>query len=565
MKNYILYIISFLFIFLMGCDDFLDTESFTKKNTSNFPTTQEDASQMITGIYASMNELISTPEEHPFFMYEMTGDDRFGGGSTSNLGSQSLDRLLNPKISFLENLWGIRYAGIFRVNSFFATIDKVAEWQSEAKKNEFLAEAHFMRAFFYFDLAQVFGEVPLITSIDIQNSPKSSSEEIYKQIALDLREAITLFPSISFPNYPSGHASKWAAEALMARVFLFYTGFYNKTEMPTADGKSITKQNVIDWLKDCIDNSGHELVSDQRNIWPYTNPYTAKDYKYAIDNNLEWEGDGCKETLFALKFSNTGDDGYFNRIPEYFGMRSTNATCFPFIPQGYSNGPVNQKLWDDWEADPDYANDYRLTGSICKEVDEIPEYPGDKAKEVEKCGLWAKKYLSVGAYDSDGKLIQSAAYFYGGKNHRRHGHTSDLILIRLADVFLMHSELTETATYLNKVRERANLPAVSYTLDNLKKERRYELCFEALRWNDLRRWGDVSKIVENQEGVKIYNRGVEGTYTFGNFNFMTRYEQTGGGFWKIPESQVTLSEGVLEQNKGWEEEFNFISLPYYSN
>ncbi len=566
MKKSILYIISLLLIFLIGCDDFLDTESYTKKNTSNFPTTQEDANQMITGIYSSMNELIKTPERHPFFIYEMAGDDRFGGGSTSNSGAQSFDRLLNPKISFLEELWKVRYSGIFRANSFFESIDKVTEWDSESKRNELIAEAHFMRAFFYFDLVQIFGEVPLIITTEMQNSPKSKSEEIYKQIAYDLNEAISLFPSTPYPDYPSGHASKWAAQALMARVYLFYTGFYNKSDLMTVDGKTISKQNVINWLKDCIDNSGHELVSDQRNIWQYSNPYTAKDYQYAKDNNLEWEGDGCKETLFALKFSNTGHNGYFNRIPEYFGMRATSVACFPFTPQGYSNGPVNQKLWDDWEADPDYKNDYRLRGSICKESEEIPEYAGDKTKEVEKCGLWAKKTLSVGAYDSDGSLIQSVAYFYGGKNHRQHGHTSDLILIRLADVYLMHSELTETNTYLNKVRERANLPAFgAYTLDNLKKERRYELCFEALRWNDLRRWGDVNKIVENQEGVTIFNRGVEGTYTFGRFDFMTRYEQTGGGFWKIPEAQVTLSEGVLEQNKGWEEEYNFISLPYYAN
>ncbi len=335
MKKSILYIISLLLIFLIGCDDFLDTESYTKKNTSNFPTTQEDANQMITGIYSSMNELIKTPERHPFFIYEMAGDDRFGGGSTSNSGAQSFDRLLNPKISFLEELWKVRYSGIFRANSFFESIDKVTEWDSESKRNELIAEAHFMRAFFYFDLVQIFGEVPLIITTEMQNSPKSKSEEIYKQIAYDLNEAISLFPSTPYPDYPSGHASKWAAQALMARVYLFYTGFYNKSDLMTVDGKTISKQNVINWLKDCIDNSGHELVSDQRNIWQYSNPYTAKDYQYAKDNNLEWEGDGCKETLFALKFSNTGHNGYFNRIPEYFGMRATSVACFPFTPQGY--------------------------------------------------------------------------------------------------------------------------------------------------------------------------------------------------------------------------------------
>ena len=67
---------------------------------------------------------------------------------------------------------------------------------------------------------------------------------------------------------------------------------------------------------------------------------------------------------------------------------------------------------------------------------------------------------------------------------------------------------------MNAVRERAGLPDLSYSLENLKKERRYELCFEALRWNDLRRWGDVQQKVKNQVGNHITNQGIEGEYIF---------------------------------------------------
>ncbi len=54
-----------------GCESFLDTESFTKKNTSNFPTTEDEAEQMITGIYVSMNDLIKDPEAHPFMIFDI--------------------------------------------------------------------------------------------------------------------------------------------------------------------------------------------------------------------------------------------------------------------------------------------------------------------------------------------------------------------------------------------------------------------------------------------------------------------------------------------------------------
>lgn len=566
MRNKITQIVAaglLLFAFA-ACESFLDTESFTKKNTSNFPTTEDEAEQMITGIYATMNDLIRDPEAHPFMIFDIASDDRLGGGSTSNKGSQSMDRLLNNKISWLESLWETRYAGIYRANNALETLDNIEVWSDEKNKSRLLAETHFLRAFFYLDMIQIFGEVPLKLSTEPENLPKSSAEEVYAQIGYDLEQAITLFPADPFPQYGNGHASKWAAEALMARVFLFYTGFYNKSSLPVAGGGEITKQEVIAYLEDCIKNSGHSLVSDQRNLWPYTNIYTGKDYQYVIDNGLVWEGDNSKETLFAMKFANSGENGYFNRIVEYYGMRLSGASCFPFVPQGYSNGPVNTTLWNDWGNDPDYAGDYRRAGSICDGAVEIPDYAGDKGKEVEKTRLWAKKYLGVGAYEGS-NLIQTFGYFYGGENNRQRGLNNDLILIRLADVYLMHSELTETNTYLNKVRERANLDPVAYSLEAIKKERRYELCFEGLRWNDLRRWGDVQEIVANQEGVDITNRGVPSKFTFGSFDYMERYNATGGGFWKIPDSQVTLSEGVLEQNPGWDDAYTFESLPYYAN
>src|SRR5690606_37120181 len=94
----------------------------------------------------------------------------------------------------------------------------------------------------------------------------------------------------------AGHATKWAAQALAARIFPFYTGYYGKESLPVAnEGGEISKGQVVAWLDDCIANSGHGLVDDFRNLWPYTNEYTAGDYDYASSNNLRWEGDGNKE------------------------------------------------------------------------------------------------------------------------------------------------------------------------------------------------------------------------------------------------------------------------------
>jgi hypothetical protein len=560
--KYIVYLFAASFLLLSSCDSFLDTENLTKKDTSNFPSSQSDAVQMITGIYSTMTQAVQDPEDNPFYIFDMAGDDRLGGGSTSNRGAQSADRLLNNKVSMFENIWTDRYSGIFRANNAIATIDNVKTWTTNGKREQLLGEAHFLRAFFYFDMVQLFGSVPLVLEITPQNLPKSPAEKIYAQITFDLLKAIEYFPSAKYPDFELGHATKWAAEALLARVYLFYSGFYGKTDLPVANStKTIGKSDVVTYLEDCIKNSGHELVSDQRNLWPYSNPHTAPYYSYAKNKNLAWEGENNKECLFSLCFSNTAAA---NRIVEYFNIRKAgNAASYPFVPTGYSNGPASYKLWTDWATDPDYAGDYRREGSICDKKVEMPTYTGDKTKEVEDTGLLSKKYLGCGAYDESGTLYQSYAYFYGGQNDKQRGLTQNIIFIRFADVLLMHSELTGTNTGLNQVRARAGLKPVSYSLDALKKERRYELCFEALRWNDLRRWGDVQQIVTNQTGDPILNRGKADKFKFDSaYDFMTRYNVT-KGFWKIPDSQVTLSEGVLEQNAGWDEATSdWTKLPY---
>ena len=564
MKKNIFYLIaaSLCVMFLAGCDDFLDTQNLTKKDTSNFPVNETDAFQMVNGIYSVMNRNLADPEEDPFFIFDIASDDRLGGGSQSNIGAQGVDRLMNSYVNWMNPCWENRYKGINRANSALETIDNVTEWSSPTKKEQLLCEIYFLRAFYYFNLAQVFNGVPLVLSTEPQNLPRNTPDEVYAQIASDLKAAIEHGPSTRYPDFGIGRASKWTAEAMMARVWLFYTGFYKKTDLPLVEGGSISKSQVVTWLEDCIQNSGYGLVSDQRNLWPYTNPYTKPDYPYAKDNDLEWETDENKESMFAVKMSNKGGwsaDGQLrhNRIVEFYSLRKTDATAFPFSVQGYSNGPVCEKLWTDWAADPDYAGDYRRVGSICDRLVEIPNYKGDKAKEVENTNLLAKKYIGIEAWNEDHSTrYLSYGYYYGSENNRQTGLTQSLVLLRFADVLLMHSELTDgKAIYngksgLNAVRQRANLPDISYTLENLKKERRYELCFEAIRWNDLRRWGDVAEIVKNQVGNQILNEAGSGTYKF-TVDFMQRYNDTQGGFFKIPEDQVTLSEGVLEQNPGW--------------
>ena len=100
-----------------ACEDFLDTDNLTKKDTSNFPVSESDAVQMVNGIYAVMNRNLADPEEDPFFVFDIASDDRLGGGSQSNIGAQGVDRLMNAYLDWMKPLWKQRYAGINRANN----------------------------------------------------------------------------------------------------------------------------------------------------------------------------------------------------------------------------------------------------------------------------------------------------------------------------------------------------------------------------------------------------------------------------------------------------------------
>ncbi|WP_291529483.1 RagB/SusD family nutrient uptake outer membrane protein [Bacteroides sp. UBA939] len=573
MKKNILYILLSVALIFSGCEDFLDTESYTKKNNKNFPLTQEDAMQMTTGIYTCLKTQIGKPRTSHFFVAEIAGDERFGGGSRSNRESQCIDRIQYSEESQFRDFWATCYSAIFRANMAISTWDNITQWDNPELSNQYLGEVYFLRALFYYQMVQIFGQVPLLTNPEPVNKPKASPEELYALITSDLIEAINLLPSKKYDQTESGRATKWAAEAQLARVFLFYTGFYKKDALPTVDGRSINKAKVLEYLNDCIENSGHDLVSDFRNIWAYSNEYTRKDYPYSSENNLQWEGDGCKETLFAIKFGNLADFneplGYSNQICLNFALRNQrggDAASFPY-GQGWAIGCVNTTLWEDWLREE--PNDLRRQGTIISDELELQdnyngkEWSTDRSKQVEETRYWGKKYISVLAKDDNGKIWKSySCLAFNTPENYQLSHTNDLILTRFADVLLMHSELTGTADGINRVRNRVNLPPVQYSMDVLKRERRYELALEGIRWWDLMRWGEAMNVVSaKQEGVNIKVLGKDEKYTS---IFKERFRKT-NGFFPIPESQIALSNGILEQNPGWtleDKDAYFENLPY---
>ncbi len=571
-------------VLFTSCEAFLDTESYTKKNTGNYPKTADDAIQMVTGVYATLNKVIANCGNSYYFAAQLLSDDMFGGGGENDKDWTSLEHLMYTNLDRFKSFWSDRYSGISRANMALANLDKV---EDETLRNQLMGETLFLRALFYFELVQMFGDVPLITTVpqtvaEVAEYPaQAPQKDIYAFIAADLKKAVTIMPTQKWNEIVSGegHATRWAAEALLARVFLFYTGFYGETELPMMDEEfnitgSVTKAEVITALEDCINNSGHTLADDYRRLWPYTNSVSAKNYDYLADLNTTrkyWLKDGENpETLFAIKCSHLASwgttIGYSNQYCLFFGIRNAGTgdqykNVFPF-GQGWGAGPANPKLWDEWKAKE--PNDLRRKASILAAADR-PNYVYGADKLMEESTFWQKKVIAITAYKNETDLFNSftsSTEYYGDgeADDFQLAHETDLILIRFADVLLMHSELTGTAESMNRVRARAGLSPVSYSFEALQNERRWELAFEGLRWGDMRRWGDTYAInaLTGQLGANIWNRAVATVMKDQGAGYAARYQAT-KGFMPMPSSEVDLSNGVLQQNAGWGTDAIFVS------
>jgi hypothetical protein len=535
----------------LGCEDFMDTKNFTKQDDNSFPLTVDEANQLIVGVYNTLNEEISDYGKAAFFFNELASDERFGGGGTDNFNWQAISKLLNFGPDLTLGYWQNRYQGIFRTNVALEKFENIA-WANDKQKNTAYGEVHFFRGYYYFTLVQFFENVPLLTESLSGNAPQAPVDDVYAQAAFDLKKAIEMLPGDPYTSVEKGRVTKWAAQSIMARMFLFYTGFYNKSEMPVAGGGTITKAQVISWLEDCITNSGHDLVSDYRNLWPYTNQYTVEHYHYTKGQGLKWAGESNKEVVFATKCAGTSSS-FRNGLCLAFTVRRPHGeTLFPFpFTRGYGGGPISPVMVEQWkQLEP---TDMRLLASIWS-ADEYPgQYQWGGDNQAEETGYWQKKYMGIASKTADGVYQHSYNVpMYGlsvSSATSTGAFTQDLVHIRFSDVLLMHSELTETSTGINRVRSRAGLEPVSYSLTALKQERRFELCFENSRYNDIRRWGDAEALLDAQLGIPVRTTNLPSQITH-QIGFGARYRAT-RGFWPIPQSQILLSNNVLKQNAGW--------------
>lgn len=555
----------------------LDAVNYVEKTPENFPVTSSDASQALAGIYQNLSLVCANPQMSFLYLSMLASDDNLGGGGTNDKLMQAMDLLLNYQTDMTHQFWSDRYQGINRAN---ALLEGVANMElEEGERNQVVGEAKFMRAFFYYELASQYGRVPLVLSTEEAEPSQPTAAALWGQILMDLRDAASTMPAV---RKTDGHVDKYTAEAMLGRAWLFYTGMYGNgddlaaltsttynplSEVALPDGTTLTKDEVIGYIDDCVKNSGYSLVPDYRNLWAYTNRCSVEDYNYTKGKGLKWVEDDAAvnpESMFAIKFNKLASwqttIGYANGYALHFGIRGGQdyAKTFPF-GQGWGAGPVAPNLVNDWSSSE--ADDMRREASV-QNVKDLPAYTyGGWSDFVQETDYYEKKQSPISAqYKDESGALQYAPVFeyvmYGengwqNDNLMQTGNIHDLVLIRFADVLLMQSELEESVDGINRVRERAGLtPLGAYSLEALQRERRWELAFEGVRWNDIRRWHIAAAALEKQTNQPVYYLGSSAKNTAHNGGYAARYNAT-AGFFKIPESEISLSNGALVQNEGW--------------
>lgn len=463
----------------------------------------------VNGIYQSLRSSNNIGEDSGLWTDERS-DDTGRNDNQSNAGEpfQFNNFSLIPSNTYLKSHWVSLYATITRANTVLTYIDKVP-FADPAQKQEYAAEAKFLRALMYFHLVREWGDVPLVTrqlttADDVAASTfREKQATVYAQIVSDLTDASN---ASSMPNQqtPStvGRISKAAVYTLLGQVYL---------TMATTQDQAKRQDNLTNaktYLLDAYNLRSFTILS--------TIPYTD-----VFDVNKKTT---CPELIWQID-NKQGDVNYSSDIA--YNNQAKGETINSLKPSAGVGGNVQHDLINDYEA-----NDPRMAFSVKFANDPI-----------------VKDWFITKFRDAS---TTAGNLGYGG---------NDWILMRYADVILMLAEtnmyLGDNATaiqYLDMVRARAGMPAYAISITNaayagkyptlklaILHERRVELAFEHHRWFDLLRTFTTDELVSYFKGK---NSADFGAAQLSNFTTKDRY-------YPIPFDEYKLDPIKMYQNPGY--------------
>lgn len=538
--------IAFLILLVTaGCTkSFLEVSPPSQIEETNFFKTELQANQALAGVYHVLQWGNINRGHSPLVGFaEAASDDAYAGGgsSTDAVGVKGLDNFkataaapFNQNDGTYGSVWSIYYQGVARANVYLAHIGKVQA--SEDFKNVTSAEAKFLRAHFYFDLVRWFENVPLLTEPltdpNKYNQPQATPQAVLNQVAKDLVEAMVYLPKKSL-KANDAHATYWSAAALLARVYLYGKGVYG-TDL-TAGSTVIDAAKVRSLLDEIIaPSAAFDLIPVYSDVWRKQNEMGVESVWEVSHSSLAYQTGSTSNQYQA--------QGNYNVL--YFAPRGVSG----YYTAGFSNAIPTESLYQEFETTP--IVDPRRDATILILNSAAQAQSSTFIRGWQHTGYFNNKYNSSPEYLTPSGL---SSINWAQNNHE----------IRFSDVLLMASELnigvdqTKADLYLNRVRRRVGLPDRVATVENLRHERRVELAGEGVRYFDLLRYGlqYAKQMIDASSLVGPYYNG-GGTFNAGVSTppnaYIMDWDVSKRGHLPIPPSEVTLSNGVLKQNPGYQ-------------
>jgi starch-binding outer membrane protein, SusD/RagB family len=450
---------------LVSCDQWLDIEPEYVQDAENFFQTEEDYQRAVIGVY----DLMQT-NYLQVWIGEIASDNSIAGGESVNdtQGLHEIDNMLHGGVNNeLRDVMRFNYAGISRANFIFENEDNI----NFPAKERLMAEISFIRAYYYFTLVKYFGDVPLIIDrrasineiFQIERTPR---EQVYAQIEHDLDRAVRV---LGWSTPELGRITKGAAMALKGKVLLYQNKF---TEAAQIFDELITSNQA-----------GYALVPDMSTMWLAANQNGPEDVFTIQHSGLQGGDYGCLVCLQG------------NPAPGFHGIRNYEG---PFYGDGNSYNLPTQNLYDFFGNDP-RRNVTILDLDAFIAAQPNPSQISYVAGAGGHTGYYNNKYIKR---DSERGLPDDD--LTSPLNYRA---------IRFADVLLMAAESfarsgndARALIELNKVRQRAGVPAVTSSgtqlLEDIYRERRLELSGEGYRFWDLVRTGRAAQSIQGFQAGK---------------------------------------------------------------
>ena len=579
MKKIIIYLATMLLAAMTftGCYD-LETYPGDKVNEGTFYKTGDHAHQGLMGIYG----MLRLNEAYGYqFCFDHLGDIAYGYNYYMMFLATYTDR-----DGTIQAHWQTFYDGIHRVNTFIRSVKGMRGIITDEQINEYVAEAKFLRAMFYFSLTDLFGGVPYYdesTNVNEEfmnlKQPRSSLEEVRAHILEDLDEAIKYLP-VEHAASEYGRATKGAAYALRGKVHL-----YDKEW-----------QSAINDFEEIVynksNNYGYALDDDYARVFKLYNGAKSPETVFSIQNKSGVGTEygmqrqalmGCRgaygscwnntvpstQLVDMYEFKDGRPFNWDEIFPGYNAMTPEQRKELLSVEMDGSGTIVGLREADTAKILSAYTcRDPRLMATV---IVPYSHYMGNIGRTTNVDLIFALDHNLAG--NANGGTIQNNAgwvsYLYrkfvtegdqGGAISNRLHTPFAFPLIRFADVLLMLSEayneagqLDKAVTEFNKVRARVGMPGLNsgpawmvvsnkeQMAERIRKERAVEFAGEGLRFSDLRRWGYeiAHKTLNNVDAVNIYGEPIY-THLFTERDML----------WPIPGVERERNK-ELTQNPGW--------------